>query len=78
MNTLSETEIEKEKMLPYYQINQIKGGFDTLVAVAGADSSRDVQSAVFNNVDIVVLWKDFYKADGKIGKVAEEFLEEVR
>jgi len=75
---VDETEIEKEKMLPYYQINQIKGGFDTLVAVAGADSSRDVQSAVFNNVDIVVLWKDFYKADGKIGKVAEEFLEEVR
>jgi bifunctional enzyme Fae/Hps len=65
------------KMLPIHMINKVKGAFDVLVAVAGGDTPREVQSAVFNGADIVVLWKDFYRAGGG-AVVVEEFLRQVK
>ena len=75
---VDETEKDKSKPIPYYQINQLKGGFGLMMAVAGGDSPREMQSAVFNGADIVVLWKDFYSAEGNIRELAENFLQEIR
>ncbi|OGH87762.1 MAG: hypothetical protein A3J93_04990 [Candidatus Magasanikbacteria bacterium RIFOXYC2_FULL_42_28] len=75
---VDETETDSAKTIPYFQINQIKGAYKIMVAVAGADSERDVKSAVFNGADIVVLWKSFYKFEGNVGQLAERFLAEIR
>ncbi len=75
---VDETETDRAKMIPYYQINKIKGNFKTMVAVAGGDSVRDVQSAFLSSADIVVLWKQFYKFEGDIAGLAKEFLQQVK
>ncbi len=74
---VDETEISKGKMLPYYQIKQIKGSFNVMVAVAGGDTSKEIQSAVFNDADIVVVWKDFMTGGG-VGELARNFLHEIK
>lgn len=74
---VDETEISKGKMLPYYQIKQIKGAFNIMVAVAGGDTSKEIQSAVFNGADIVVVWKDFMTGGG-VGELARNFLHEIK
>lgn len=74
---VDETEVSKGKMLPYYQIKQIKGAFNIMVAVAGGDTSKEVQSAVFNGADIVVVWKDFMTGGG-VSELARNFLHEIK
>lgn len=75
---VDETEQSKGKLIPYYQINQIKGSYSIMLSVAGGDSSRDVQSAVFNGADIVVVWKDFIKADQGMMGMVQAFLKDIR
>lgn len=75
---VDETEFSKEKQIPYYQIQQIKGNYDVLVAVAGGDTAREVQRAFFNGADIVVVWKNFYEASSETARLAKSFLREVR
>ncbi|MBU4350952.1 orotidine 5'-phosphate decarboxylase [Candidatus Parcubacteria bacterium] len=75
---VDETEFSKEKKIPYYQIKQIKGNYKILVAVAGGDTIREVQSAIFNDADIVVVWKEFYQATATTAKLAEDFLKEIK
>ncbi len=75
---VDETEQSKGKMIPYYQINQIKGSYNIMLSVAGGDSSREVQSAVFNGADIVVVWKDFIKADQGMMGIVQAFLKDIR
>ena len=67
-----------DKPLPIHMINKIKGAFDVMVAVAGGDTPREIQSAVFNGADIVVLWKNFYRASADTAKLAEEFLRQIK
>jgi 3-keto-L-gulonate-6-phosphate decarboxylase len=75
---VDETEFSKEKQIPYYQIKQIKGNYDVLVAVAGGDTIREVQRAIFNDADIVVVWKNFYQASEETAQLAESFLKEIK
>lgn len=75
---VDETEFSKEKQIPYYQIKQIKGNYDVLVAVAGGDTIREVQRATFNDADIVVVWKNFYQASKETAQLAESFLKEIK
>lgn len=75
---VDETEFSKEKQIPYYQIKQIKGNYDVLVAVAGGDTIREVQRATFNDADIVVVWKNFYQASEATAQLAESFLKEIK
>lgn len=67
-----------DKRFPIHLINKIKGYFDVMVSVAGGDTPREIQSAVFNGADIVVLWKNFYQAGADTGALAEEFLQEIK
>jgi len=75
---VDETEFSKEKQIPFYQINQIKDNFDTFVSVAGGDTIEEVQRAIFNEANIVVVWKAFYQSTAETAKLAEEFLKEIR
>ncbi|HHE76723.1 MAG TPA: hypothetical protein ENL27_01930 [Candidatus Parcubacteria bacterium] len=74
---VDETEKNKEKVIPYYQIKQIKGSYNTLIAVAGGDTEREIQSAIFNDADIVVLWKDFYKYSPKTPERITKLLKKI-
>lgn len=75
---VDETEQSTSKVIPYYQINQIKGSYNIMLSVAGGDSSREVQSAVFNGADIVVVWKDFIKAEQGMMGMVQAFLKDIR
>jgi bifunctional enzyme Fae/Hps len=67
-----------DKPVPIYQINKIKGAFNTLVSIAGGDTLREIQSAVFNGANIVVVWKNFYQASDDTSKLAKEFLAKIK
>ncbi len=75
---VDESEFSREKQIPYYQIKQIKGSYDVLVAVAGGDTVREVQRAIFNDADIVVVWKNFYQSDAETAELARSFLQEIK
>lgn len=75
---VDETEFSKGKQIPFYQINQIKDNFDVFVSVAGGDTIDEVQRAILNGADIVVVWKAFYQSTTETAKLAEEFLKEIR
>ncbi len=75
---VDETEFNKEKMLPFHEINRVKGQYNILIAVAGGDTIREVQRAIFNNADIVVVWKEFYQSTVQTAELAREFLKEIR
>ncbi|PIS39090.1 MAG: hypothetical protein COT34_00250 [Candidatus Nealsonbacteria bacterium CG08_land_8_20_14_0_20_43_11] len=75
---VDETETVKGKPIPYYQINQIKGNCNTMVAVAGGDTIQEIRSAIFNGADIVVVWKAFYGVQGDVAELVKEFLKEIR
>ncbi|MFA5013421.1 MAG: orotidine 5'-phosphate decarboxylase / HUMPS family protein [Candidatus Paceibacterota bacterium] len=74
---VDESEFSKEKQIPYYQIKQIKGNYDVMVAVAGGDTIREIQRAIFNDADIVVVWKSFYQSNKETAGLAESFLKEI-
>lgn len=69
---VDETEATK-KQLPMHEIRRILGEKDVMIGVAGGDTPREIQSAIFNDADIVVIWKAVYQAD----KGAKELVEEV-
>lgn len=75
---VDETEFSKDKQIPFYQINQIKDNFDVLVSVAGGDTIDEIQRAILNGADIVVVWKAFYQNTAETAGLVEEFLKEIK
>jgi len=76
---VDESEFKKEKQIPYYQIKQIKGSYNNiLISVAGGDTIREVQRAIFNEADVVVVWKNFYRPSAETANLAEEFLKNIK
>ena len=75
---VDEERFNKEKQIPLHEIRRVKGAYDILIAVAGGDTVREVQRAIFNDADIVVVWKEFYQSGADTAKLAERFLAEVR
>lgn len=69
---------DKNKPIPYLQINKIRSSFNTLISIAGGDTIREVQRAIFNDANIVVVWKNFYSPASNTDQLAEEFLREIR
>jgi len=67
-----------ESEIPFHEIQRIKNEYDIMVAVAGGDTFQEVQRAIFNDADIVVVWKSFYQSTAETAKLAEEFLKEIR
>ena len=68
----------KQKMLPLHEIRRVKGAYDTLIAVAGGDTPREIQSAAFNDADIVVIWKAVYHRSSETLDIVNNFLKTVK
>ncbi len=75
---VDEESFNREKEIPYHQIQMIKSTYDIMIAIAGGDSFKEVESAVFNDADIVVVWKSFYTSTSDTANLAEQFLKEIR
>jgi len=75
---VDEEEFNPESEIPYHEIHRIKENYDILVSVAGGDTIQEVQRAIFNDADIVIVWKNFYKSSSDISKLAQEFLNEIK
>jgi 3-keto-L-gulonate-6-phosphate decarboxylase len=76
---VDEENFNKEKQLPLHEIRRIKGNYnDILIAVAGGDTIREVQRSIFNDADIVVVWKSFYQSAKDTGELAKQFLKEIK
>ncbi|MBI4101696.1 MAG: hypothetical protein HY443_01890 [Candidatus Nealsonbacteria bacterium] len=70
--------LDPEAEIPFHEIHRIKEDYDVMVAVAGGDTFQEVQRAVFNDADIVVVWKSFYQSASDTAKLAAEFLRDIR
>lgn len=68
----------EDKPIPYLQINKIRSSFDVMISIAGGDVIREVQRAIFNGADIVVVWRNFYNPSSDTGLLAEQFLKEIK
>ncbi|OIO13263.1 hypothetical protein COV53_06815 [Candidatus Gottesmanbacteria bacterium CG11_big_fil_rev_8_21_14_0_20_37_11] len=75
---VDEEVFNKAKPVPYIQINKMRASYSTLISIAGGDTIREVQRAIFNDADIVVVWKEFYKSTEDTGALAEEFLKVIK
>jgi len=75
---VDEERFNKEKQIPLHEIRRIKGNYNILISIAGGDTIREVQRAVFNDADIVVVWKSFFQSSSDTAKLAEEFLKEIK
>lgn len=75
---VDEENFDRESEIPYHEIARIKNQYDIMIAVAGGDEFSEIQRAVFNDADIVVVWKSFYKSSAETAKLAEDFLREIR
>ena len=75
---VDEETYNRNKPIPYIQINKVRASYNVRIAIAGGDTIREVQRAIFNDADIVVVWKDFYQATGETGRLAQDFLREIK
>jgi len=75
---VDEERFNKEKQIPLHEIRRIKGNYDILIAIAGGDTLREAQRAIFNDADIVVVWKSFFQSSKDTTDLAEQFLKEVK
>lgn len=75
---VDEENFNKNKPIPYIQINKVLSSYNVLISIGGGDTIREVQRAIFNGAHIVVVWKEFYHSTASTGKLAEEFLKEIK
>ena len=75
---VDEEKFNKEKQIPLHEIRRIKGNYDILISIAGGDTIREVQRAIFNDADIVVVWKSFFQSNKDTALLAEESLKEIK
>ena len=75
---VDEEVFNKNKPIPYIQINKILSSYNVIISIAGGDTIREVQRAIFNGATIAVVWKEFYHSTVSTGKLAEEFLKEIK
>jgi len=75
---VDEETFNREKQIPYHEIQRIKGNYDIMISVAGGDTSREIQRAFFNSADICVVWKNFYQTGADTSALADEFLKSIR
>jgi bifunctional enzyme Fae/Hps len=75
---VDEETFNRSKPIPYIQINKVRANYTTMIGIAGGDTIREVQRAIFNSADIVVVWKEFYAASGETAALATEFLKQIK
>lgn len=75
---VDEEDFNKEKMIPLHEIRRVKGFYNMLISVAGGDTQKDVQRAVFNDSDIVVLWRSVFSKNEETLSLVEGFLKDIK
>lgn len=75
---VDEERFNKEKQIPLHEIRRIKGTYNMMIAIAGGDTIREVQRSIFNDADIVVVWKSFFQSTKETAKLAADFLAEIK
>jgi bifunctional enzyme Fae/Hps len=76
---VDENEKNKEKEIPYYEINRIKGAYNNvLISIAGAETPREVIRNFFNDANISVVWRSFNENPQNTMQLAEEFLKLIK
>jgi bifunctional enzyme Fae/Hps len=66
------------KIVPYHDINRIKGAYNIFISIAGGETLREVQRAFFNGADISVVWKEFFESPEQSGELAQKFLTSIK
>lgn len=75
---VDEETFNKEKPIPFIQINKVLSSYNVLISIGGGDTIREVQRAIFNGANIVLVWKDFYHSSATTGQLAQDFLQEIK
>lgn len=68
----------REKQLPLHEIRRIKGNYNIMISIAGGDTLREVQRSIFNDADIVVVWKAVYRKTEETVELVNGFLKEIK
>lgn len=75
---VDEEAFNREKQIPLHEIRRIKGNFNIMVSIAGGDTLREVQRSIFNDADIVVVWKSVYQKTAETAELVKGFLKEIK
>lgn len=75
---VDEESFNRDIPIPFNQINKLRASYDVLIAIAGGDAMRDVQRAIFNDANIVVVWKEFYQGGEATAQLAYDFLKQIK
>lgn len=75
---VDEENFNKEKQIPLHEIRRIKSRYDMMVSVAGGDTIREVQRSIFNDADIVVIWKSVFQSTSDTAQLVKDFLNEIQ
>ncbi|MBI4022424.1 MAG: hypothetical protein HY372_03620 [Candidatus Andersenbacteria bacterium] len=75
---VDEEQLNRAKQLPLNQIRLLKGTYNIMIAIAGGDTLREVQRAIFNDADIVVIWKSVYHQTTDTVRLITDFLKEIK
>lgn len=75
---VDEEAFNREKQIPLHEIRRIKGNYSIMIAIAGGDTLREVQRSIFNDADIVVVWKSVYQMEEDTISLIEGFLKEIK
>lgn len=75
---VDEEEFNKEIQIPLHEIRRIKGNYDILIAIAGGDTLREAQRAIFNDADIVIVWKSVFQQTSDTSLMIEKFLKQIK
>ena len=71
---VDEESLNKEKQIPLHEIRRIKGNFNIMISIAGGDTVREAQRAIFNDADIVVIWKSVFNKTEDTAQLITDFL----
>jgi bifunctional enzyme Fae/Hps len=75
---VDEEKFNREKQIPLHEIRRIKGRYNIMISIAGGDTIREIQRSIFNDADIVVIWKSVFQKTEETSTLVESFLKEIR
>jgi len=75
---VDEERFNREKQIPLHEIRRIKGAYDIMISIAGGDTLREVQRSIFNDADIVVIWKSVFQKTEETVELINGFLKEIK
>jgi len=76
---VDEEKFNREKQIPLHEIRRIKGNYNNImISIAGGDTLREVQRSIFNDANIVVVWKSVFQKTGETVALIEGFLKEIK